>query len=85
MLLVQMLTFFAFKEVFVCLDQIGFPFPTHVSVTESELLLLNCIAVVLLLLVIVEEIGLSPQGEKTGNAEKLAEYICSSKYLKSST
>ncbi|NXL89150.1 HEM4 synthase, partial [Alectura lathami] len=26
---------------------------------------------------LVEEIGLSPQGEKTGNAEKLAEYICS--------
>ncbi|XP_048801368.1 uroporphyrinogen-III synthase isoform X3 [Lagopus muta] len=25
----------------------------------------------------VEEIGLSPQGEKSGNAEKLAEYICS--------
>ncbi|OXB82554.1 UNVERIFIED_CONTAM: hypothetical protein H355_005809 [Colinus virginianus] len=33
---------------------------------------------------LVEEIGLSPQGEKSGNAEKLAEYICSSKYLKSS-
>ncbi|NWU94582.1 HEM4 synthase, partial [Upupa epops] len=26
---------------------------------------------------LVEEIGLNPQGEKTGNAEKLAEYICS--------
>ncbi|XP_063261182.1 uroporphyrinogen-III synthase isoform X2 [Prinia subflava] len=26
---------------------------------------------------LVEEIGLVPQGEKTGNAEKLAEYICS--------
>ncbi|XP_061857597.1 uroporphyrinogen-III synthase isoform X2 [Colius striatus] len=26
---------------------------------------------------LVEEIGLSPQGEKSGNAEKLAEYICS--------
>ncbi|XP_066179529.1 uroporphyrinogen-III synthase isoform X3 [Sylvia atricapilla] len=26
---------------------------------------------------LVEEIGLIPQGEKTGNAEKLAEYICS--------
>lgn len=32
----------------------------------------------LLLLVTVEEIGLTPQGEKSGNAEKLAEYICSS-------
>lgn len=32
----------------------------------------------------MEEIGLSPQGEKSGNAEKLAEYICSSEYLKSS-
>lgn len=31
----------------------------------------------------MEEIGLCPQGEKSGNAEKLAEYICSSKYLKS--
>lgn len=31
----------------------------------------------LLLLVLVEEIGLFPQGEKSGNAEKLAEYICS--------
>ncbi|NXF06883.1 HEM4 synthase, partial [Smithornis capensis] len=28
-------------------------------------------------LVTVEEIGLTPQGEKSGNAEKLAEYICS--------
>ncbi|KAJ7398839.1 hypothetical protein BTVI_121521 [Pitangus sulphuratus] len=27
----------------------------------------------------VEEIGLTPQGEKCGNAEKLAEYICSKK------
>ncbi|NXD79351.1 HEM4 synthase, partial [Halcyon senegalensis] len=26
---------------------------------------------------LVEEIGLTPQGEKSGNAEKLAEYICS--------
>ncbi|XP_014735104.1 PREDICTED: uroporphyrinogen-III synthase [Sturnus vulgaris] len=26
---------------------------------------------------LVEEIGLNPQGEKAGNAEKLAEYICS--------
>ncbi|NXG02638.1 HEM4 synthase, partial [Sakesphorus luctuosus] len=26
---------------------------------------------------LVEEIGLTPQGEKCGNAEKLAEYICS--------
>ncbi|NWX42892.1 HEM4 synthase, partial [Steatornis caripensis] len=26
---------------------------------------------------LVEEIGLMPQGEKSGNAEKLAEYICS--------
>uniref|UniRef100_A0A8V0XD56 Uroporphyrinogen-III synthase n=1 Tax=Gallus gallus TaxID=9031 RepID=A0A8V0XD56_CHICK len=26
---------------------------------------------------LVEEIGLCPQGEKSGNAEKLAEYICS--------
>ncbi|XP_030341745.1 uroporphyrinogen-III synthase isoform X3 [Strigops habroptila] len=30
---------------------------------------------------LVEEIGLSPQGEKSGNAEKLAEYICSSTYF----
>ncbi|XP_074015089.1 uroporphyrinogen-III synthase isoform X2 [Numenius arquata] len=28
---------------------------------------------------LVEEIGLIPQGEKSGNAEKLAEYICSKK------
>nr|XP_021147684.1 uroporphyrinogen-III synthase isoform X2 [Columba livia] len=27
---------------------------------------------------LVEEIGLAPQGEQSGNAEKLAEYICSS-------
>ncbi|XP_065602165.1 uroporphyrinogen-III synthase isoform X2 [Cyrtonyx montezumae] len=33
--------------------------------------------VFLLPLLTVEEIGLSPQGEKSGNAEKLAEYICS--------
>ncbi|NWI90992.1 HEM4 synthase, partial [Pitta sordida] len=26
---------------------------------------------------LVEELGLTPQGEKSGNAEKLAEYICS--------
>uniref|UniRef100_A0A6G1RAK6 Uroporphyrinogen-III synthase n=1 Tax=Hypotaenidia okinawae TaxID=2861861 RepID=A0A6G1RAK6_9GRUI len=26
---------------------------------------------------LVEEVGLTPQGEKSGNAEKLAEYICS--------
>jgi len=39
----------------------------------------------LLLLLTVEEIGLTPQGDKSGNAEKLAEYICSSKYLEFST
>ncbi|OXB62955.1 hypothetical protein ASZ78_014967 [Callipepla squamata] len=34
---------------------------------------------------LVEEIGLSPQGEKSGNAEKLAEYICSRVPLESLT
>ncbi|XP_062352678.1 uroporphyrinogen-III synthase isoform X3 [Cinclus cinclus] len=34
---------------------------------------------------LVEEIGLIPQGEKAGNAEKLAEYICSSIPLESLT
>ncbi|XP_062435575.1 uroporphyrinogen-III synthase isoform X2 [Rhea pennata] len=29
---------------------------------------------------LVEEIGLAPQGEKSGNAEKLAEFICSSAF-----
>ncbi|NXF85707.1 HEM4 synthase, partial [Eubucco bourcierii] len=33
---------------------------------------------------LVEEIGLIPQGEKSGNAEKLAEYICSREKLNSS-
>lgn len=77
--------FLLFKEVFVSVDQVVSPFSTHVSVIVN----LNCFhwfkCFSLLLLVIVEEIGLTPQGEKSGNAEKLAEYICSSKYLKSST
>ncbi|XP_074015090.1 uroporphyrinogen-III synthase isoform X3 [Numenius arquata] len=34
---------------------------------------------------LVEEIGLIPQGEKSGNAEKLAEYICSRIPLESLT
>ncbi|XP_042719824.1 uroporphyrinogen-III synthase isoform X1 [Lagopus leucura] len=34
---------------------------------------------------LVEEIGLSPQGEKSGNAEKLAEYICSREKPRSSS
>ncbi|XP_054238272.1 uroporphyrinogen-III synthase isoform X3 [Indicator indicator] len=34
---------------------------------------------------LVEEIGLIPQGEKSGNAEKLAEYICSSIALENLT
>ncbi|NXI52927.1 HEM4 synthase, partial [Chloroceryle aenea] len=48
---------------FICLDS-GFNLMQHI--------LYMCI-----FLVIVEEIGLAPQGEKSGNAEKLAEYICS--------
>ncbi|NXT81814.1 HEM4 synthase, partial [Zapornia atra] len=34
---------------------------------------------------LVEEVGLIPQGEKSGNAEKLAEYICSREKPNSST
>jgi hypothetical protein len=30
----------------------------------------------------VSKIGLDAEGESSGNAEKLAEYICSSKYKK---
>ncbi|XP_048166374.1 uroporphyrinogen-III synthase isoform X1 [Corvus hawaiiensis] len=44
---------------------------------KSELLSLLSVFFLCCFLVLVEEIGLFPQGEKSGNAEKLAEYICS--------
>lgn len=69
-------------KLFVCLDQAVPPFPSQGSVAEN-LNSSHCFPFFfsLLLLVLVEEIGLIPQGEKAGNAEKLAEYICSSKWL----
>ncbi|NXC19579.1 HEM4 synthase, partial [Corythaeola cristata] len=72
----------ALEAIKICLqenskNEVVSPFSTHVSVIVN----LNCPhgfqCLSLLLLVTVEEIGLAPQGEKSGNAEKLAEYICS--------